>query len=475
MNPVWLAAIPLLAASIAVADRARRRFWGLLGALLTLVAALIVCTGPQWQQALGGWPAPLGIVLSMDTLSRVMLLMTAVVGAVVSLYAAADRNLDHGPFWPVWLLLWAGMNALYLSRDLFNLYVGLEIIGLSAVALVTLSGKPVAMRGAMRYLLVSLTGSLAYLMGVAIVYGLSGTLDMTQLAEALSANWAAAMALALMTAGLLAKTALFPLHAWLPPAHASAPAAVSALLSALVVKASFYLLWRLWAEVFSVLPMTAAGGLFLLVGAAAVLWGGLQALATPRLKLLVAWSTVAQLGYLALLLGLLARHGDQPVIRSALLLFLIAHATAKATMFLAAGNFQRAAGGRDEITAIGPALDRDRMSLFAFGIAGASLAGLPITGGFLAKWLMLDAAFSLDSSWVVVVVLLGGLITAAYTLRVVSTGFAVATHDQPDPKIEPVPALMRWATLVLALVTVALGLGLGSELAGLDAGLGVDD
>ncbi|MFP4294703.1 MAG: complex I subunit 5 family protein [Halothiobacillaceae bacterium] len=475
MSPVWLAALPLLAAVFSFADRPRRRLWGVLGTLVTLAAALLMPASVGWHQPLGGWSAPLGIVLSMDRLSLVMILMTAVVGAAISVYASADRALSKGAFWPVWMMLWAGMNALYLSDDLFNLYVGLEIIGLSAVALVTLSGKAAALQGAMRYLLVSLMGSLGYLMGVAIVYGLQGTLDMALLATSLRADWATAIALALMTAGLMAKTALFPLHSWLPPAHGAAPAAVSALLSALVVKASFYLLLRLFGEVFANLPLERVGVLFLLAGAAAVFWGGLQALTTPRLKLLVAWSTVAQLGYLGLLLGLLAAHADNPAIWSAMVLFLLAHAAAKATMFLAAGNFQRGAGGEDGIAALGPVMDRDRMSLFAFGIAGASLAGLPITGGFLAKWLMLENAMALDAWSVAVVVLLGGLLAAAYTFRVLATGFSAREQDPAPGAILPVPALMRWATLALALLTVALGLGAGTGLAGIDPDAGTYD
>jgi formate hydrogenlyase subunit 3/multisubunit Na+/H+ antiporter MnhD subunit len=147
----------------------------------------------------------------------------------------------------------------------------------------------------MRYLLVSLLGSLAYLLGVALLYHTFGSVDIALLAEQMEPSPAVWAAMGLMSAGLLLKTALFPLHFWLPPAHASAPAPVSALLSALVVKASFYILLRLWLEIFP-LTNSALGQLLGLLGAAAVLWGGLQALRQTQLKMLIAYSTVSQLG-----------------------------------------------------------------------------------------------------------------------------------------------------------------------------------
>ncbi len=171
----------------------------------------------------------------------------------------------------MWLSLWAALNALFLTDDIFNLYVTLELMGLAAVALVALETHAVA--AATRYLLVGLLGSMFYLLGVGLVYALHGTVDMKMLATTMQAEPAAWMAMALMTAGLLLKTALFPLHFWLPPAHANAPAPVSAVLSALVVKAAFYALLRLWLGPFEPLAPVLAGQLLGILGAAAIIWG----------------------------------------------------------------------------------------------------------------------------------------------------------------------------------------------------------
>jgi formate hydrogenlyase subunit 3/multisubunit Na+/H+ antiporter MnhD subunit len=196
----------------------------------------LVGTGAA-RYPIGGWDAPLGIVLTADGLSLLMLLMTAAVGLAVSLYAPGyfrGKTRQLADFWPLWLFLWAGLNGLYLSGDLFNLYVTLELVGLASVALAALAGGADALTGAMRYLLVSLVASLFYLLGVVLLYHGYGSLDIVFLAELVTPSPPLWAALGLITAGLLLKTALFPLHFWLPPAHASAAAPVSALLSALV-------------------------------------------------------------------------------------------------------------------------------------------------------------------------------------------------------------------------------------------------
>ena len=168
-----------------------------------------------------------------------------------------------------------------------------------------------ALTAALRYLFVSLSASLFYLLGVGLVYGQCATVDLPSLAAQAQPGPTLWVALALMTGGLIAKAALFPMHFWLPPAHANAPAPVSALLSALVVKGSFYILLRLWFEAFPALLTPAVAQLFGLLGAAAILWGSVNALFQTRLKLLIAYSTVAQLGYLFLLFPLAASDGGR--------------------------------------------------------------------------------------------------------------------------------------------------------------------
>lgn len=421
------------------------------------VAVSVVGLGRQildkgvYYHAVGGWGAPLGIDLRADGLSLLLLAATALVGLGTSVYSATYFQGEHSDrFWPLWLFLLAAMNALFLSADIFNLYVTLEMMGLAAVALTALQGGRDALNGAMRYLLATLLGSMAYLCGVALLYHRFDSVDITILAMRVEPSPVVWAALGLMGVGLLLKTALFPLHFWLPPAHASAPAPVSALLSALVVKASFYILVRLWLEVFDALGRSVAD-LFGLLGAVAVLWGSLQALRQSRLKLLVAYSTVAQMGYLFLAFPLAGAAGGTAW-RAATFLAL-SHALAKAAMFLAAGNLLHFSG-HDRLAALDRVMQHLPLTMGAFALAGVSIIGLPPSGGFTGKWLLLEAAL-LQGQWhLVAVILLGGLLAAAYVFKVVAHAFTPAPVLR---KSRAVPASMEWPALLLALGAILLG------------------
>ena len=427
--------------------------------LLTLALVGLAVVGLGWQllghgvyhHAVGGWGAPLGIDLHADGLSLLMLAMTALVGLGVSLYATGYFKPAHSVrFWPLWLLLLGALNALFLSGDLFNLYVTLELIGLSAVALAALQGGRDALMGAMRYLLATLLGSLLYLLGVALLYHGFGTVDLALLSERVMPSPVAWAVLGLMSAGLILKTALFPLHFWLPPAHASAPAPVSAVLSALVVKASFYILLRLWLAIFSDISGGVAG-LFGLLGAGAVLWGSWQALRQTQVKLLVAYSTVAQVGYLFLAYPLASGMGATAW--SAMAYLALSHALAKAAMFLAAGNM-RQFGGHDRIADLDRVVQRLPLTVGAFALAGVSIMGLPPSGGFNGKWLLLQAALTQGRWDIVGIILLGGLLAAGYIFKVLGNTFTQApkTHEPIS-----VPARMQWAAMLLAAGAVLVG------------------
>jgi len=424
------------------------------------------------RYSLGGWGAPLGIDLTIDGFSALMLALTAALTLVLTVYSRyyffePRSQIDKtARFWPLWWLLIVGINGLFLSSDIFNIYVTLEIIGLAAVALVALDGSRAALTAALRYLLVGLLGSLCYLLAVALLYRTYGTLDLAQLsvlAEPTAITWAA---LALITTGLLLKTALVPLHFWLPLAHGSAPAPVSAILSALVVKTSFYLLARFWLDALA--PASTDYGLIMLgiLGAAAIFWGSIKALQATRLKLMVAYSTVAQLGYLFLLFPLVLSTEDTrdagltgPAV-SAIAYFIVAHACAKAAMFLVAGNIMRTFG-HDEIARLHGLAKYMPLSLFTFAIAGASLIGLPPSAGFISKWLLLNVAIDTGQWWWVIVILSGGLMAAMYVFRILNIAFINDDEKaQTEPEQKPIntlPKVMALCAFLLAMLTIVLG------------------
>jgi formate hydrogenlyase subunit 3/multisubunit Na+/H+ antiporter MnhD subunit len=457
-DPPWdivLIVLPLAGALASFLWPRRVKVFG----LATLSAGALSVAGLGWEirengvyrHAVGGWGAPLGINLHADGLSLLMLAATALVGLGVGIYTIGYFQRWHSErFWPLWLFLLAALNALFLSADLFNLYVTLELLGLTAVALTALSGSRFALSAAMRYLLASLLGSLAFLLGVALLYQGYGSLDIATLSVLVDANPVAWAALGLMVAGLALKTALFPLHFWLPPAHAGAPAPVSALLSALVVKASFYILLRLWIELFG--SFDSGVDTFLgLLGSVAVIWGSLQALRQTRLKLLVAYSTVAQLGYLFMAFPLAAGSGVTAWQAAAYLL--LSHALAKAAMFLAAGNLLRF-GGHDRIADLDRTVQRLPLTMGAFAMAGVSSMGLPPSGGFIGKWLLLEAALAQGRWDLVAVILLGGLLVAGYVFKVLAYAFTQA-HVLRESRA--VPACMELTALALATGAILLG------------------
>ncbi len=416
------------------------------------------------RHVVGGWPSPLGITLVADGLSATMLVLTTAVGVPISLFAVTylQRKTGLSLFWPLWLLLWSGLNAVFLSGDLFNIYVGLEVIGLSAVALAALSAEAKALIASMRYLLAAMVGSLAYLMGVALLYAEQGTLDLYQAGAQLGPTTTSTAACALMMTGLFLKTALFPLHFWLPPAHGAAISPVSAILSGLVVKASFYVALRLWVSTFGSVAGFAAAQMIGVMGAAAILWGSFQAVRQRKLKPLVAHSTVSQIGYLFLLFPLIsAPLGNGSSVDwlqgawSGGIYQVIAHALAKSALFLAAGIILLAIGD-DHLVNLGDVAARMPLTTFAIALSGVSLIGLPPTGGFVSKWLILKAVIGSGQWWWAPVIVLGGLLTAGYVFNLLRYTFKPRTADLPE--LRRVPWSLELNAFALALGALIAGI-----------------
>ncbi len=431
-----------------------------------LIAGFIA--GGPTRYYIGGWSPPLGISLAVDGPSLIMLVVTGLASIGISLYGwgyfslRIDEPVRVGRperqerfFWPLWMLQLTGLNALFLSNDIFNLYVTLELIGISAAALASLSGKRASLAAALRYLLVSLLGSLSYLLGVVFIYKTYGVLDLDLLQATAQAEPGVIAALAVISAGLLLKTALFPMHFWLPPAHANALAPVSSILSGLVVKGSFFLLFRLWFDIFAAALPGAAFEFMGLLGAGGIIWGGLQALRQKRLKLLIAYSTVSQLGYLFIAFPL-AFAGGTSQAWSAVLFMAAGHACAKMAMFMAAGTILLHIK-HDRINELAGIRAYLPITCFAYATAGVNLIGLPPSGGFVAKWMMLIAALSTGQWLWALVLLAGSLLAAGYVFKVVSQLFVI-------PPGAPVITrhrrawLLEWPALVLAVISLLMGL-----------------
>lgn len=409
----------------------------------------------QWQIA--------GVTLSLrlSGLGALMLVVTQWVGAAAALYTPGYLRLTQPGqvarwLWPLMGISISALSLIWLAADLLTLYAALELMGLAAVGMLLLSGKPAALLAGIRYLLLTLVGSLAYLLGIALVLGYWGKLDLYGLADVVEPGPIAWVSAALIGAGLALKAALFPLHGWLTPVHENAWTPVSALHAALVIKASLFILLMLWSIL---LPDSAwAPSLVAWLGILAIVWGSLVAWRTDSLKTLVATSTVAQLGYLMVAFPLLLKPDIAPLPQAlawqGFWLQLIGHALAKAAMFMAVGNLVLATG-ESSLKGLAGTSRRLPLSLLIFGIAAVTLMGLPPSAGFTAKWLLLQAMV-LTQQWVAVAALLAGtLLTAAYIFRVFRYSF---DETAPRHEYQPLAAGMDLVALCLALAAFGLGL-----------------
>ena len=435
---------------------------------LTVVLMTMLFLDEQSYQSatyqIGAWGAPLGIDLVVNGFSILMIGLTGLLTLILTVYSDVYYADDPKSlrFWPLWWLLIAGLNALFVSGDAFNIYVCLEIIGLSAAALVALQSTRAALEAALRYLLVGLLGSLFYLMAIAILYRSHGTLDLVQIAASSGNELPDQVAMILITVGLLLKIALFPLHFWLPQAHANAPTPVSAILSALVVKASLYVLIKFWFDILSESTTFGASQVLGILGGIAIVYGSWKAFRATQLKVLIAYSTVAQLGYIFLLFPLSEQAANTSSFSGsasqAAVYFIVAHACAKAAMFLSAGNLILSQGS-GEIAQLKGIAAREPLNVLVFTIAGVSLIGLPPSAGFIAKWLLLTTSIESGQWWWVVVVFSGGLLAAMYLFKILSLAFD-NTLDvgavQRSPKALS-SSVLTTSALVLALITLALG------------------
>ncbi|HVJ91468.1 MAG TPA: proton-conducting transporter membrane subunit [Labilithrix sp.] len=425
---------------------------GTLGVNIRL-AALIHARGTLHHRV-GGWGAPLGIELRADGAAALMLVAFSVVGALVSVYALTYFSVGHrrSAYFALWLLAWAALDALLVSNDVFNLYVALELLTLTAVGLIALEHHRTALASAFRYLILALAGSLGYLVGVALLYGEHATLDIGLFGKITVPSRITSTGLAMMTVGLCLKAALFPLHAWLPPAYASASPPVSALLSGLIGKTSFLVLLRVWPEL---VPTHAnGGGPAQLLGALAgtcIVWGSLLALRQRRLKALIAYSSLAHVGYMFLFFPL----GTQ-MAKAGVVYLAISHAAASAAMFTATGTIERDARS-DDIAGLKGVAHRRPLTFFAIGIAGTSLMGLPPSGGFIAKWLIVRSALECGQWWWAFVALAGGLMAAGYVFRILRIAFL---NSSPLDDDDTMPAQHKSDLLPLALALVSLALGI---------------
>jgi multicomponent Na+:H+ antiporter subunit D len=413
------------------------------------------------RTSLGGWSAPLGIELVLDPLSALMAVLVLGTAAIV-LASTADclrtEFAGREPFFvALALLLVAGLTGIVVTGDLFNLFVHLEVASLSAYALVA-AGERGAPRAGLRYLLIGSFGASLFLAGIGFIYGGTGTLNMMDVAERIGTADPRLVRVGglLMVTGLAVKMGLYPLHLWMPSAYARGPIASAALMAPLVTKVSAYALLRVLFWTFGIglsvgdLPLAEATAW---LGAAAVVAGGAMAFVQTDLRRLLAYSSVGQIGIVALGIGL----ADVPGLTGAVM-HLASDAVVKAALFLAAGAIALHLG-ITEVAELHRLRGRAPVTSAVLAIGGLSIVGIPPLAGFFGKWYVLNAALA-EGRWAFVAALVfGSLASIGYVFRMIERLYFV-----PSPLVADDPSHEGRGGLVIASAvfivgTIALGLG----------------
>ncbi|MCC5952562.1 MAG: NADH/ubiquinone/plastoquinone (complex I) [Acidimicrobiia bacterium] len=429
--------------------------------VMAIVALLTTSADDPLRHELAGWPPPIGIEYLLDPLAAYMACVVALIGMVVTIYPPKPGfgrlPARRMPLYPLVLLLLAGLMGVVMSADLFHLFVFLEIYAIASYALVSLGG-PRATFASFRYLIFGTIGSGFYLIGVGFLYFTTGSLNMGDIASllgGLEGNETVLAALALIVVGLGLKMALFPLHVWLPEAHSYAPPAVAALLAAVQVKVAAYAIIRILFEVFGfemvtvTVPVTEVLAAF---GAAGILYGSVMAIRQTDFKRMLAYSTVAQLGYIGLGIGLAT-----PLALVAALFHVLNHALMKSCLFLIAGGIAERTGIR-EIPRMAGLARRMPVTAAAFTVAGLAMVGIPPTAGFFSKWYLLLGSLEEGAVVYAVVIAASSLLTLWYVLRIYQLIYS--RPDELDPALEeasePGPGVMV-PIVALAVAVIVLG------------------
>jgi len=465
--PALQVVVPLIAAALCLILSRPPAAW-----LITFVASAVamlvsflmlqeVLQSGVIDYTFGGWAAPFGIAYRVDLVNAYVLVIVSTISTVVSVFARLSvaseiEAHNQGFFYTAWLLCLTGLLGIAITGDAFNLFVFLEISSLSSYVLIAMGADRRALTAAFQYLIMGTIGATFILIGVGLLYALTGTLNMLDLAQRLpevANSRTARTGFAFLTVGLGLKIALFPLHLWLPNAYAFAPSAVSAFLAATATKVAVYVLLRFVFSVFGVEfalgAMPLAIGLAVL-GSIAVLSASTVAIFQQNLKRMLAYSSVAQVGYLALGVSLATPTG-----LTATLLHLFNHALMKGALFVALGCIAWRIGSSrlQDFAGLGY---RMPWTMGVFMIGGLSLIGIPLTAGFISKWYLVLAA--LEKGWwpVIVVIIAGSLLAIIYIWRVVEKAYLARPSAQSTTA--EAPASMLIPAWLLAIANVYFGL-----------------
>lgn len=466
--PILVVIIPLMAAPLSVlADHPRVAWFIALAASWASFAAAIAlamqvsATGTISYQ-LGGWAPPWGIEYRIDMLAAYVLIIVTAMAALVMVAAkesiAREISDDRiARFYAALMLVFAGLLGIVATGDAFNVFVFLEVSSLASYALISMGRDRRALNAAFQYLVMGTIGATFILIGIGFLYMMTGTLNMQDLAARLpevADSRTVRAGFAFLTVGIGLKLAMFPLHLWLPNAYAYAPSVVSVFLAATATKVAVYLMLRFIFSVFGhefAFGQMALQYILLPLAIIAIISASLVAVFQENLKRMLAYSSVAQIGYILLGLAITSVEGV-----TASMLHLFNHALMKGALFMALGAIMWRVSSvqLNDLAGLGRYMP---WTLGAFVIGALSLIGIPLTAGFVSKWYLVTAAMSVGWWWLVPVIAVGSLLAVIYVWRVIEVVWFRPANPQLAGCSEA-PFSLLWPTWALALANLYFGI-----------------
>ncbi len=465
-----LVAVPLAGAFlIPLVARKIRVLADILGnlATLSLLVIAVMIFRVRDVYSIGGWRPPIGITWVLDGFSNLMLMIICLISFAATLFSSQymERYTAKYKYYSLFLLMVAGMNGVALTGDMFNLFVFMEIASVASYALVAFGGNHEELEAAFKYLVLASIGSTLVLFGIAFIYGATGYLNMASISQAVQSGASRPilfLAVAFFTVGFGIKAALVPFHPWLPDAHPSAPAPISAMLSGVLIKAlGIYALARVLFNVIGMTPIY--GAVLITVGALSMVVGVFLAVGQWDFKRLLAYHSISQMGYVVLGIGLggyiLASGGSQSAAVLAILggIFHLAnHSVFKSLLFLCSGSIEYSTGTR-QLKEMGGLLEKMPLTRATCTIASLSIAGVPPFNGFWSKLIIVIAAFQGGYPWLAAITILVSFVTLISFLKVLRYAF-LGHLPEALRRVRESPAAMSIALVVLAVFCTGMGL-----------------
>ena len=470
--PALQVVIPLLCAPICMLVRYRDWSWivALFGSWASLAIAWIllqqvIATGTI-SYHMGNWAPPLGIEYRIDLVNAFVLLIVSAIAAVVTPYARESLRTEFGSnriymFYTAYMLCLCGLLGVTITGDAFNLFVFLEISSLSSYVLIAMGRDRRALTAAYQYLVLGTIGATFIVIGIGLLYAETGTLNMVDLAKRLAdqpLSRTIGASFGFLVVGISLKLALFPLHLWLPNAYTYAPSVVSAFLAATATKVAVYVLLRFLFTVFDVelsFGFMPPDTMLFVLAVIAMFAASAVAIFQTNLKRMLAYSSVAQIGYIILGISFANANG-----LAAGILHLFNHALIKGGMFLALGCifYRLATVNINDMAGIGR---RMPWTMGAFVVGGLGLIGVPLTGGFISKWYLVLGALERDWWLAAALVLLSSLLAVVYVWRVIEVAYLKPVPKNAS-KIEDAPPAMLIPTWFL--IGASIYYGINTEL-----------